>query len=126
MLLRPVVALKLVSTGWRMLRYHLGAEEYVRRGPPHPFLRLVVAPAAVASTIVLFVTGVVLLALDRTSGTVVGLHKASSSSGSGPSASTCPSGSLAYRVRYGVQLLASLCGSASRRPPLPPSPPLRR
>jgi hypothetical protein len=77
MLLLPVVALKLASTGWRMLRYYLGAEEYVRRGPPHPLLRVVVAPVAVASTIVLFATGVALLALDRTGGTVAGLHKAS-------------------------------------------------
>jgi len=77
MLLVPVVALKLGSTGWRMIRYYLGSEEYVRRGPPHPFLRMVVAPVAVASTIVLFATGVVLLATSRTEGTVVGLHKAS-------------------------------------------------
>jgi len=77
MLLVPVVALKLASTGWRMLRYYLGAQDYVRRGPPHPVLRMVVAPVAVVSTIVLFATGVALLVLDRTSGTVVGLHKAS-------------------------------------------------
>jgi hypothetical protein len=77
MLLVPVVALKLASTGWRMLSYYLGAEDYVRRGPPHPFLRMVVAPVAVVSTIVLFATGVALLVLDQTSGTVVGLHKAS-------------------------------------------------
>ena len=38
---------------------------------------MVVAPVAVVSTIVLFATGVALLVLDRTSGTVVGLHKAS-------------------------------------------------
>ena len=77
MLLVPVVALKLGSTGWRLLRYYLGAEDYVRRGPPHPFLRVVVAPIAVVSTIVLFATGVALLALDRTGGIVAGLHKAS-------------------------------------------------
>ena len=77
MLLVPVVALKLASTGWRMLRYYLGADDYVRRGPPHPFLRMVVAPLAVVSTIVLFATGVALVVLDRTSGIVVGLHKAS-------------------------------------------------
>ena len=29
-LLLPIVALKLASTGWRMLRYYLGSEEYVR------------------------------------------------------------------------------------------------
>jgi hypothetical protein len=60
-----------------MFHYDLGAEEYVRRGPPHPLVRAIVAPVAVASTIVLFATGIALLALDRTSGMVVGLHKAS-------------------------------------------------
>jgi len=77
MLLIPVVALKLASTGWRMLRYYLGGEEYVRRGPPHVVLRMLVAPMIFLSTLVLFGTGVALLALGETSGTVVGLHKAS-------------------------------------------------
>ena len=77
MLLIPVVVLKLASTGWRMLRYYLRAEEYVRRGPPHVVLRMLVAPVVVASTVVVFATGVALLALDRTQGTIVGLHKAS-------------------------------------------------
>ena len=77
MLLIPLVGLKLASTGWRMLRYYLGGEEYVRRGPPHVVLRVLVAPLIVLSTVVLFGTGVALLALGQTSGTVVGLHKAS-------------------------------------------------
>jgi hypothetical protein len=77
MLLIPVVALKLASTGWRMLRYYLGGAEYVAAGPPHIVLRALVAPVIVVSTIVLFATGVALLALDRTSGTIVLLHKAS-------------------------------------------------
>jgi hypothetical protein len=77
MLLIPVVALKLGSVAWRMARYYLGAEEYVRRCPPHTLLRMVLAPVAVASTIALFATGVALLALDRTSGPIVALHKAS-------------------------------------------------
>jgi hypothetical protein len=77
MLLLPVVALKLGSTGWRMARYYLGGEEYVRRGPPHLALRMLVAPVLVASTVVLLGSGVLLLALDRTQGTIVGLHKAS-------------------------------------------------
>jgi hypothetical protein len=76
-LLIPVVALKIASTGWRMLRYYLRGEEYVRRGPPHLVLRVLVAPVLVASTIVVFAPGVALLALDRTQGLVVGLHKAS-------------------------------------------------
>jgi hypothetical protein len=77
MLLIPVVALKLASTGWRMVRYYRGGDEYVRRGPPHVVLRVLVAPVIVASTLVLFATGVALLALDRTHGILVGLHKAS-------------------------------------------------
>jgi hypothetical protein len=77
MLLIPVVGLKLASTGWRMLRYYRRGEEYVRRGPPHIALRVLVAPVVVVSTVFLFGTGVALLAVDETQGTLVGLHKAS-------------------------------------------------
>jgi hypothetical protein len=76
MLLIPPVALKLASTGWRMLRYYLRDEEYVRAGPPHVALRVLVAPVLVASTVLVFGTGVVLLATGETHGAVVGLHKA--------------------------------------------------
>ena len=77
MLLIPVIALKLASTGWRMLRYYRRGEEYVRRGPPHIALRVLVTPLVVVSTLFLFGTGVALLAVDTTRGTLVGLHKAS-------------------------------------------------
>jgi hypothetical protein len=77
MLLVPVVALKLASAGWRMVRYYTGSEEYVLRGPPHLAIRLVVAPVLVASTVLLLATGVALLAVDETEGLLVGLHKAS-------------------------------------------------
>jgi hypothetical protein len=77
MLLIPIVALKLASTGWRMFRYYRRDEEYVRRGPPHIMLRVLVAPVIIFSTLVLFATGVALLILGQTSGMVVGLHKAS-------------------------------------------------
>ena len=77
MLLIPVVTMKLASAGWRMGRYYAGSEEYVLRGPPQLAIRLVVAPVLVASTLVLFGTGVALLALDQTEGMLVGLHKAS-------------------------------------------------
>jgi hypothetical protein len=77
MLLVPVVAVKVASAGWRMMRYYAGSEEYVLRGPPQPLIRVVVAPVLVASTVILFGTGIALLALDRTEGAVVGLHKAS-------------------------------------------------
>lgn len=76
-LLLPVIAVKLGSTGWRMVRYYLGSREYVRRGPPHVVLRAIVAPVLVASTIVLFATGVALLLLEERQGALVGLHKAS-------------------------------------------------
>ena len=77
MLLIPVVGLKVASTGWRMLRYYLGGEEYVRRGPPHVLLRVLIAPVLVLTTLIVFGTGVALLALDERHGTLVGLHKAS-------------------------------------------------
>jgi len=77
MLIIPVVALKLASAGWRMLRYYLRGVEDVRRGPPHVVVRVLVAPAIVVSTIVLLGTGVALLVVDQTHGTIVALHKAS-------------------------------------------------
>src|ERR1700726_2328301 len=69
MLLIPVVALKIASTGWRMLRYYRHGEEYVRRGPPHVVLRMLVSPVIVLSTLVVFGTGVALLVLGQTRGT---------------------------------------------------------
>lgn len=77
LLLIPPVLLKLVSTGWRFTRYYLRDAEYVRRGPPHPFLRLLVAPLTVASTAVLFGTGVALVLVHPRDGLIIGLHKAS-------------------------------------------------
>ncbi len=77
MLLIPVVALKLASTGWRMLRYYRRSAEYVRLGPPPILLRALVAPVLMLSTLVLFATGTALLVLGQTEGAVVGLHKAS-------------------------------------------------
>jgi hypothetical protein len=76
-LLVPVIALKLASVGWRMARYYLGNDEYVRRGPPHVVLRMLVAPVVVVSTITLFASGIGLMILDQTRGPLVGLHKAS-------------------------------------------------
>src|SRR5438067_13916877 len=58
MLLVPVVALKVASTGWRMLRYYLRGEEYVLRGPRHPAVRVLVAAVIVTPTRVLLATGV--------------------------------------------------------------------
>lgn len=77
MFLIPIVALKMGSTGWRMARYYLSKDEYVWRGPPAWPLRVFVAPVVVASTIVLFGTGIYLLVTHEVQGTAVGLHKAS-------------------------------------------------
>ena len=60
-----------------MLRYYLRGVEDVRRGPPTLVVRVLVAPAIVVSTIVLLGTGVALLVVDQTHGTIVALHKAS-------------------------------------------------
>ena len=76
MLLIPPVLLKLGSTGWRFLRYYLGAPEYVRRGPPLLSLRLM-APLVIAATLAVFASGVALLVVGPTGGLLVGLHKAS-------------------------------------------------
>jgi hypothetical protein len=76
MLLLPVVALKLASTGHRFLRYYAGRRDYVSAGPPILVLRML-APLLIATTIALFTTGVLLAALGPGSGVVLKLHQAS-------------------------------------------------
>jgi hypothetical protein len=60
MLLVPPVLLKFSSTGYRFFRYYTGNPRYVEKGPPELALR-VIAPMVVLSTLVVFVSGVVLL-----------------------------------------------------------------
>jgi hypothetical protein len=78
LLLIPPVALKLGSTGYRMIRYYRRSPAYVRRGPP-PLLLRALAPLVIAATVAVFSTGVALLALGprRGHGMLLGLHKAS-------------------------------------------------
>ena len=76
LLLLGPVAVKLASTGYRFASYYGGGAEYVRRGPPVPVVRFVVAPVLVLSTLVLFGTGVALV-VSPARGAVLGLHKAS-------------------------------------------------
>ena len=57
--------------------YYRGRAEYVEAGPPHLALRVVVGPLVIASTVLLLGTGVALLAVGQTEGTLVLLHKAS-------------------------------------------------
>jgi uncharacterized membrane protein len=75
-LLVPPVLLKLASTSWRFVRYYSGSTDYRRAGPPLMPLR-VLAPFVVASTCVLFGTGVALAVLGPRDRGLVGLHKAS-------------------------------------------------
>lgn len=77
LLLIPPVLLKLASTAWRFARYYLSAPEYVTKGPPQAFVRLLVAPLTVASTVVVFGTGVLLVLMHPQRGIILGLHKAS-------------------------------------------------
>jgi hypothetical protein len=77
LLLIPLVLLKVASTAWRFVRYYLRAPDYLAKGPPHAFMRLLVAPLVVASTVGLFGTGVLLVALHPQRGPLLGLHKAS-------------------------------------------------
>jgi hypothetical protein len=58
-LLGPVMV-KLVSTGYRFARYYARDSAYRRKGPPEIWLR-VLAPLVVASTLVVFVSGMLLL-----------------------------------------------------------------
>src|SRR4051812_4287167 len=76
MLLLGPVALKFASTGYRFARYYTHARAYVAKGPPATPMR-VLAPLLVTATVVVFATGVWLLALGRRSDLVLELHKVS-------------------------------------------------
>ena len=60
LLLVPPVALKIVTTTYRFARYYTHAAPYVRRGPPHPLLRLI-GPLLVGTTVALLGSGIWLL-----------------------------------------------------------------
>jgi hypothetical protein len=59
LLIGPVM-LKMASTGYRFVRYYTHDRAYVRKGPPELGLR-VIAPLVVLSTVVIFVSGIVLM-----------------------------------------------------------------
>jgi hypothetical protein len=63
-LLVPLLLLKLATTGYRMAAYYLGNRRYRRAGPPAPLLRML-APVLVVSTVVLFLSGIVMWVADR-------------------------------------------------------------
>jgi hypothetical protein len=77
LLLLPVIALKMASTGWRFMRYYLRDKEYRAAGPPVLWMRLL-AVVVVASTLVLFASGVELWAFGLRFGSMwVEVHKLS-------------------------------------------------
>lgn len=76
LVLVPPIALKLASTGYRMVSYYAGSLPYRRKGPPALPMRLL-APVLVLATLGVFSTGVWLLLLGHRSDTVLLLHKAS-------------------------------------------------
>ncbi|MGO9489264.1 MAG: hypothetical protein ACLQBB_09600 [Solirubrobacteraceae bacterium] len=77
LLLLGPVTLKLASTGYRFIRYYTSDPPYLRKGPPPLFLRLL-GPVVVLSTLVVFGSGVALLALGPSSrGTLLLVHKVS-------------------------------------------------
>lgn len=77
MLLVPPVALKIGSTTWRFARYYRGAPAYVRKGPPMILLRLL-GPVVVVLTVVLFASGIALIAVSGSvRDTLLFVHKAS-------------------------------------------------
>jgi hypothetical protein len=60
------VALKMGSTGYRFVRYYTANPPYRSKGPPALEMRLL-APLVVISTVVVFASGVVLLAVGPSS-----------------------------------------------------------
>jgi hypothetical protein len=76
LLVVPVVALKLGSTGYRIYRYYTRRGDYVEAGPPHLLLRLL-GPVVAVSTVALLATGIVLILEKPGGGLVLLLHKAS-------------------------------------------------
>jgi hypothetical protein len=72
----PVVALKLGSTGYRFFRYYTHRPDYVQAGPPNLLLRLL-GPVVILTTVALLVTGIALIVVGPGRGLVLNLHKAS-------------------------------------------------
>ena len=107
LILIPPVLIKLASTGYRFARYYTRSRPYVDKGPPALPMRLL-APVLVLSTIGIFVTGVLLLALGHKSDQLVLLHKASFIVWAGVFG--------IHFLVYAPRVLRSVFGSAQRPP----------
>ena len=114
LMLIPPIALKIASTGYRFVRYYTGAPVYVAKGPPQLALRAL-APLLVATTVMIFVTGVWLLLLGHHSDLVLMLHKVAFIVWSGVFGVHF----LAYLPRAGRSLRAAWATSPAYRPRTP-------
>lgn len=77
LLLIGPVALKMISTGYRFVRYYSHNPVYVERGPPQLILRAI-APLVVLTTVVVFASGIWLLLTSPVArNTPLLVHKAS-------------------------------------------------
>jgi hypothetical protein len=77
MLLIGPIALKLTSTGYRFVRYYTADPRYRRKGPPPAPLRMI-APIVVLTTVLVFISGVLLLLIGPSSrSALLPLHKIS-------------------------------------------------
>lgn len=74
LILVPPVLVKLASTSWRFFRYYTGHPDFVRKGPPKTFLR-VLAPFLVLSTVVLFASGIALVVIHHPNGWLYVVHR---------------------------------------------------
>jgi hypothetical protein len=75
MLLLGPVALKVLSTSYRFVRYYTGAPDYRRKGPPAPLLRLL-GPFVLITSLAVLGTGVALAFVGPGAGPWLFLHKA--------------------------------------------------
>lgn len=73
LLLGPVL-LKTGSTMYRFARFYRGATSYVKKGPPHPVLRIL-GPFVILSSLALLGTGVTLIFLGPHSDLMLTLHQ---------------------------------------------------
>jgi hypothetical protein len=111
LMLIPPVALKLASTGYRFARYYGGSPVYQAKGPPQWALRAL-APVLVAATLLIFVTGIWLLAAGHRSDQVLMLHKV----GFVVWSAVFGVHFLAYLPRAGHSLRAAWATTRSHRP----------
>jgi hypothetical protein len=74
LLIGPVL-LKMASTIYRFVRYYTGSLPYVRKGPPHPVLR-VLGPLVILTSVAVLGTGVIVGVVGPGNGPWLFLHKA--------------------------------------------------